>query len=165
MNEAKADFSLEEPLIEERPSGDFIDGFLAGVATATAVLSAPEPVAFFYSFDWIGDGEEEREQALLAAFDSDSEQMSFDLAEARDWRADLQALGTKWLARKLPEPIVGEFNELMQTFFGVDEVEVFRVLPHASGERANLLGSDYDHLLFETPDGRLLLEFSVARAA
>lgn len=165
MSEPARDFELDAPLVDERPSGDFIDGYLAGIAAATGALSGDQSVAFFYSFDWVGDGEEEREQALLAAFDSDPEQMSFDLGEARDWRGDLRALGAKWLSRKLPESVVSEFMELMETFFGQDEIEVFRVLPRASGERAAILGSDYDHLLFETPDGRLLLEFSVAGSA
>lgn len=165
MTDAAHSFELDVPPVEERPSGDFIDGYLAGMATATAALSGMGEVAFFYSFDWIGDGEEEREQALLAAFDSDAEEMSFDLGEARNWRGDLEALGKKWLARKMPEPVVTEFVELMETFFGSDDIEVYRVLPRAEGPKAKVLGSDYDHLLFETPDGRLLLEFSMAGEA
>ena len=57
---------------DERPSGDFIDGFLAGFATANAALSDGEATTFFYSFDWIGDGEEDcATSALYMAFQAE----------------------------------------------------------------------------------------------
>lgn len=158
----------EDYPFDDRPSGDFIDGFLAGFATANAALSDGEAAQFFYSFDWIGDGEEERDASLLAAFQAEETSMSFEVEALADWRRDAQALAQKWLARHLPpntgEAVVDEFIQIIDAFLGRDPIEVFRVTPRppvGGGEMRPEVGSSYDHLLFETPEGRILLEFAV----
>ena len=155
-------------VFDDRPSGDFIDGFLAAFAVANAALSDGEAAKFFYSFDWIGDGEEERDQSLLAAFQAEEENMSFEIEQLADWRRDAQALAQKWLGRHLPPNtapgVVDEFMEVLNAFLGPDSIEVFRITPRppsSGGEMHPVIGSAYDHLLFETSEGRILLEFSV----
>lgn len=153
--------------LEARPSGDFIDGYLAALASLNAALAGAPAHSFFYSFDWIGAGDEERLETLHAAFQSTPETMSFEVREAPNWREALAELGRKWLARYLPErsagPLATEFVELLEAFLGDEPVTIYRVRPVAPDSGAPMrpaIGSDHDHLLFETIEGRLILEFS-----
>lgn len=162
------DASFDERAVEDRPTGDFVDGYLAGAAMANAAVAGEAPSRFFYSFDWIGDGEEEREQSLHAAFQSDPQRISFDIVQLRDWRAELERMAGKWLARSLPEAAgaiaATEFIELMEAFLGGGPVEAFAITPHPGAGRTEIeppLGAEHDHLMFETADGRMLLEFSI----
>lgn len=153
--------------LEARPSGDFVDGYLAAMATVNAAFAGAPPHSFFYSFDWIGDGEEEREQSLHAVFQSEPEGMAFDIRQLRDWRGEIADLAKIWLARHLPERlsshIVQEFVELIDAFIGDQPAEVFKVRPLPPDGAATMtpqIGADHDHILFETAEGRLFLEFA-----
>lgn len=164
---AEATSAMDEAVIalEERPTGDFIDGYLAGLATVNAALAGAPANSFFYSFDWIGDGAEPREASLTNAFQAAEGEFAFEIAPLADWKATATALAKKWLGRDLApqagEALAQEFVEILEAFLSAQTAEVFEVRPMgASGAPANL-GSAYDHLLFETIDGRLLLEFSM----
>ena len=164
---AEATSAIDEAVIalEERPTGDFIDGYLAGLATVNAALAGAPPNSFFYSFDWIGDGSEPRETSLTNAFQAAEGEMNFEISAAPDWKATVDGLARKWLARDLPAPaadaLAREFVELIDAFLAQQPAEVLEVRPvAASGAPANL-GAAYDHLMFETLDGRLMLEFSM----
>ena len=163
----EANKSADEAAIalEERPTGDFIDGYLAGLATVNAALAGAPPNSFFYSFDWIGDGSEPREASLLSAFQAQDGDMTFEIAPLADWRVDAEQLGKKWLGRDLaPEAaqaLAREFVEILEAFLAEQTAEVFRVAPMTADGAAATIGRTYDHLLFETIDGRLLLEFSI----
>lgn len=154
--------------LEARPTGDFIDGYLAGLATANAALSGAPANSFFYSFDWIGDTSEPMEESLHAAFQSTADQMAFDVAQLSDWRAEARTLSERWLGRQL-KPDVGaaiadEFVEILAAFIAGGRADVYSIRPVAPAGRADFeprIGASYDHMLFETIDGRLLLEFSV----
>ena len=165
---ATVEQSDEEFGFAERPSGDFIDGFLAGFATANAALSQGEAATFYFSFDWIGDGEEERDESLYVAFQAEEDGMRFEIEPLSDWRRDAQSLAQKWLARYLPpntgQDVVAEFMQILDAFLAEDAVEVFRITPRppaGGAEMTPAIGGSYDHLLFETADGRVLLEFAV----
>ncbi len=158
----------EAMALEDRPTGDFIDGFLAGVASANAALDANPAARYFYSFDWIGDGEEERAHALHAAFQSDESGVAFEVSPPRAWRDEAAALGGRWLGRALPPTaaaaLVEEFVELLAAFLADMPVEAFRIRPAPPSPNAPIaaaVGAEHDYLLLETPEGRLLLEFSV----
>lgn len=164
---AEANSSMDEAVIalEERPTGDFIDGYLAGLATVNAAMTGAAHNSFFYSFDWIGDGSESREASLANAFQAGEGEMRFDIAPSPDWRAKAAELARKWLARGLPEnaadSLAQEFVELLEAYLAQQPAEVLEVKAFtAAGAPANI-GSAYDHLMFETIDGRLLLEFSM----
>lgn len=151
--------------LEERPTGDFIDGYLAGLATVNAALAGAPPNSFFYSFDWIGDGAEPREHSLLNAFQVEEGAMSFEINALPDWKAKAEQLAKKWLGRDLApaasQALAREFVEILEAFLAQQTAEVLEVRPFdASGEPARV-GAAYDHLMFETIDGRLLLEFSM----
>lgn len=154
---------LEE--LEERPTGDFIDGFLAGAALLNAAVSGEDPRRFFYSFDWVGDPDSPREEVLAAAFQVAPGELSFETELVRDWRGEADALARRWLARAAPEradAVAAEFVELMEAFLGGGAVEAYVVRPSAAGgDLAARLGAAHDHLLLETGEGRMLLEFSV----
>lgn len=148
-------------LLEERPTGDFIDGYLAALATMNAALAGAPEHSLFYSFDWIGDGSETQETSLLNAFQAEPEQMRFAITPLSDWRAETEELAEKWLGRDLApaaaRAIAREFVEIMEAFLAEQPAEAFRVIP--SGDVA-ALGRSFDHVMFESLDGRLLLEFS-----
>lgn len=151
--------------LEERPTGDFIDGYLAGLATVNAALAGAPPNSFFYSFDWIGDGSEPRETSLGNAFQAAPGSMSFEITELPDWRARVEQLGKTWLGRDLAptasQALAREFVEILDAFLAQQNVAVIEVKPlDASGGPARI-GAAYDHLMFETIDGRMLLEFSI----
>lgn len=148
--------ALEE---EGRPSGDFVDGYLAALANMNSALFGDGAPRRFYSFDWIGDAEEPREASLRAAFQDEQDALSFEVEHLRDWRADVEILARKWIAAGLPETavgaVVGEFGELLDAFWGDQPVEAFSVRP----SEAKGVG-DGDYVLFESIEGRLFLEFS-----
>lgn len=152
--------------LEERPTGDFIDGYLAGLATVNAALAGAPPNSFFYSFDWIGDGSEPREASLAAAFQLTPDAAQISVAPLEDWKREAEQLGKKWLGRDLApaaaQALAEEFVEILSAFLGAQTSDVFKVTltPSAPGAAA-ALGRAHDHLLFETLDGRLLLEFSI----
>ncbi|MEL6979115.1 MAG: hypothetical protein AAGM38_10595 [Pseudomonadota bacterium] len=151
--------------LEERPTGDFIDGYLAGLATVNAALAGAPANSFFYSFDWIGDGSEPRETSLLSAFQTSADQMSFEISALEDWRPEASQLGVRWLGRDLaPEAsqaLAREFVDILDAFLAQQTAEVFRIKPLGPDGAPSPLGAAYDHMLFETLDGRLLLEFSM----
>ncbi|MEM9726204.1 MAG: hypothetical protein AAF909_12195 [Pseudomonadota bacterium] len=150
--------------LEERPTGDFIDGYLAGLATVNAALAGARANSFFYSFDWIGDGSEPRETSLLNAFQAKADQLRFEIVAIADWRAEVERLGVKWLGRDLdgaaPAALAQEFADILAAFLAEQRAEVLRVTPQLL-DGSPMLGAAHDHLLFETMDGRLLLEFSL----
>ncbi|MEO1328416.1 MAG: hypothetical protein AAFW46_02015 [Pseudomonadota bacterium] len=162
------DLGLSPEEVEDRPSGDFIDGFLAGVAAVNAGLDPNPDARYFYSFDWIGDGEEEREDSLYAAFQVERAGLRFEITPVRDWRDEVEALGERWLGRTLPKgaapALVDELVEVLDAFFAEDAVEAYRVEasgPDGSARGRSPIGAESDHLLFESALGRLLLEFSL----
>ncbi|MCI4666020.1 MAG: hypothetical protein MRY74_14995 [Neomegalonema sp.] len=153
--------------LEGRPTGDFIDGYLAGLATANAALSGAPANSFFYSFDWIGDASEPVEASLHGAFQSKPEMMAFEVSPLADWRAEALELARRWLGRHLPPPageaVADEFVEIMTAFIADGRADVFTIRPTAPAGRADFeprIGASFDHIMFETVDGRLLLEFS-----
>lgn len=154
--------------LEARPTGDFIDGYLAGLATVNAALAGAPPNSFFYSFDWIGDASEPIEASLHQAFESEPDAMAFDVAPLADWREEARSLGRRWLGRDLSplaaQALADEFVEILTAFIAGSRAEVYSVRPKAPPGRADFeprIGASFDHIVFETIDGRLLLEFSV----
>lgn len=154
--------------LETRPTGDFIDGYLAGLATLNAALSGAPPNSFFYSFDWIGDATEPIETSLHQAFQSAPEAMAFDVAPLADWREEVRSLGRRWLGRDLDpsvaQALADEFVEILTAFVAGGRADVFSIRPKAPAGLSDFeprIGARFDHIVFETIDGRLLLEFSV----
>ncbi|MCI4662418.1 MAG: hypothetical protein MRY63_11445 [Neomegalonema sp.] len=165
----EAELSYDDALFMERPSAEFVDGFLAGLAVANAAAAGGEAQSLFYSFEWIGDGEEERDQALYSALQSDPTRMALTIEPLDDWESQIEGMAQKWLVRDLPigaaRTVSEEFLDLLQTFLGDDEIEVFRVSAAPAPGCDDLeppIGAEFDHLLFEIPEGRVLLEFSRA---
>lgn len=155
--------------LELRPSSDFIDGFLAATAAMNAANAGEQSAAFFYSLEWIGDGEEDRDEAILMALQSEPSLMAIEVQPLDEWRFEAARLAAKWLAQRLPAPmgetVAAEFLEALTACLGGDDVEGFIVAPRAPDGAeafAPVIGVDHDHMLFETPTGRLLLEFSFA---
>ncbi len=154
--------------LEARPTGDFIDGYLAGLATVNAALAGAPANSFFYSFDWIGDASESMEASLHQAFQSAPDAMAFVVAPLADWREELRTLGRRWLGRDLApmaaQALADEFVEILTAFIAGGKADVYSVRPTAPSGRADFeprIGASFDHIVFETIDGRLLLEFSV----
>ncbi|MEO1291244.1 MAG: hypothetical protein AAFV62_00210 [Pseudomonadota bacterium] len=170
MDQETPDVEMQEDeLISERPSAEFVDGFLAGLAVSNAAASGEGAAALFYSFEWIGDGEEERDHAIFGALQGDAQGMALAFEEVADWRQAVEQLARRWLTLGLPQeaeaPIAAEFLDLMSAFLADDELEVFRVVVTPAPGRDEIdppIGAAFDHLLFETADGRVLMEFSRA---
>lgn len=150
-------------------ASEFIDGYLAGMATLNAALAGSGPDTHFYSFDWIGDVSEPVDVQLLLAFQSDPARMAVAAVPIEDWRLDVGRLARKWLGRDLAPPaaqaLSEEFIELLDTFMGgagfsaAYKIEVSP--PPGVDVYAPRIGSAYDHIVFELDEGRLLLEFVV----
>lgn len=154
--------------LEARPTGDFIDGYLAGLATVNAALAGAPANSFFYSFDWIGDASEPIEASLHEAFQSSADKMDFEILPLADWREEVRSLGRRWLGRDLSaipaQALADEFVEILTAFIAGGRAEVYSVRPKAPAGMADFeprIGASFDHIVFETIDGRLLLEFSV----
>lgn len=153
--------------LEDRPTGDFIDGYLAALASVNAALAGARPNSFFYSFDWIGDCAAEREPMLAKAFQTSLESLTIEVIPLEDWRDRVRALGRQWLGHALADgqaTAVGqELSEILEAYFAASPVKVFEVRPQpapGAPSLASVLGESHDHILFETDEGRLLLEFS-----
>ena len=102
---------------------------------------------------------------MSTAFQAAEGEFTFEITSCADWKAAASALARKWLGRDLTpqagDALAREFVEILEAFLADQAAEVFEVRPmSASGAPANL-GSAYDHLMFETMEGRLLLEFSM----
>lgn len=154
--------------LESRPTGDFIDGYLAGLATVNAALAGAPANSFFYSFDWIGDANESIDASLHQAFQSAPEGMAFEVEALPEWSEEARRLSRRWLGRDLApmaaQALADEFIEILTAFIAGGKAEVYRVRPIPPAGRSDFeprIGASFDHLLFETVDGRLLLEFSV----
>lgn len=156
--------------IESRPSGEFVDGYLAGFASLNTMVSAAGGRAargrFFYSFDWIGGYDEPREDVLDAVFGGEGEmdEPAIRVEPVDEWRREIARLGGRWLARRLrgdddspalPRALAREFLELMEAHLGEAEIDAFRVQIGGDPPGAQ------DRLLLETEEGRFLLEFAV----
>lgn len=164
FGDAEADLAER---LEDRPTGDFIDGFLAGVASAVAAMTGAPANSFFFSFDWIDDGASQREAALAAAFRSAPSDIRLEIVPVSPWRSDVERLAARWFGRGASDragaALAAEFTEILEAHFSGGPVSVMLVRPSAvpgAPDLAGLLGVEHDHVLFESPDGRLLLEFS-----
>jgi hypothetical protein len=153
--------------LEDRPTGDFIDGFLAALASLTAALAGAPANSFFFSFDWIGDCAAPREPMLAKAFQSSPDALSLQVEALADWRETVRATGRRWLAHGMNDAqaaaVAREFSEILEAYFASAELKTFVVRPSpAPGAPAltRVLGVEHEHILFETEEGRLLLEFS-----
>lgn len=163
--------SDQEPVdlvaLEDRPTGDFIDGYLAALASLNAALSGAAPNTFFYSFDWIGDCTAEREPMLAKAFQTRPEAVTLSIVELSDWREKVRALGRSWLGYALNETqgdaVARELADILEAYFAGSTLKAFEIRPTPAPDAPSLtkvLGVEHDHVLFETEEGRLLLEFS-----
>lgn len=153
--------------LEDRPTGDFIDGFLAALASLTAAMAGAPANSFFFSFDWIGDCTTEREPMLAKAFQSSPEALSLDIMELDDWSVKVRDLGRRWLSHGMNDAqaasVSREFSEILEAYFAATRLSAFEVRPSAAAgapDLAGTLGVEHEHILFETDEGRLLLEFS-----
>lgn len=150
-------------------ASEFVDGYLAAMATLSATLAEAEADTHFYSFDWVGPLDDPADGQLLAAFQSDAGRMRIDLAPVADWRTDVGRLARKWLGRDLApaaaNALVVEFQEILEAFLGgPGDVAAFRVdvsPPDGRDVYEPRIGASFDHLMFETAEGRFLLEFVV----
>ena len=154
--------------LDSRPSGDFIDGYLAAMATVNASLSGADASRFFFSFDWIGAAEEPIEPALLAALDIENSGIRVNVEALAAWRPEASRLAKKWLARDLtPEAarvIASEFVEILEAFLADSDARlgVVRLIGANDAPATDRrLGAAHDHLVIEMAEGRFLLELSV----
>lgn len=155
------------PDAPEAPGLEFIDGYLAGLAAVNAALINAPADAFYYSFERLGDVSEPRDRALARAFGGDTDQIAFDVEQMPDWRRALGSMAARWLGRDLPpgpgRALADEFVELIDAHLAAAPVSALRVAPRApvGGDgAAPRIGASFDHMLFESRDGRLLLEFA-----
>ncbi len=159
--------SIDLVALEDRPTGDFIDGFLAALASLTAAMAGASANSFFFSFDWIGDCTTPREPMLAKAFQSSPDSLTLEILELDDWTATVRDLGRRWLSHGMNEAqaasVAREFCEILEAYFVSSSLAAFEVRPTAAPGAPDLksvLGAAHEHILFETDEGRLLLEFS-----
>lgn len=155
--------------LEARPTGDYIDGYLGALASQNAALSGLDADALFYSFDWIGPQDMDRDAALSVAFSAASgASIVWDVGPLGDWRAATLALAERWFSRAVLSSaatrMAADLTELVAARFAPDAPTVSSVAPRLEtgneARNAELFGSLHEHLLFATPDGWFLLEFS-----